>query len=134
MDTLLQVMEKREFLLNLTLGACVYRVTRREYDVLQPSLQAVVDGGAGRGGERGLSDGPAAGDGGEGGARVQLQCLQLLCWVATVLDGMSSKDGIETLRGVVGQVLVSLLHACFFARGSRQTAHHCSRLIICLHR
>ena len=144
MDTLLRVLEKREFLLNLTLGACVYRVTRKEYDVLQPSLQAVVDGcqsGAGQGGigesrDRSAAEGggEGSGEGGGGEGSIQLQCLQLLCWVAAMLDGVSSREGIETLRVVVGQLSVSLLHACFFASHSRQTAHYCSRLIISLHK
>lgn len=135
MDTLLRLMEKKDFILNLTLGACRYRVTRQEYDGLLPSLQAVVDGCKDDDGEGGGSkDSPATETHREGGMEAQLQCLQLLCWVGCVHDGVSDKEGVEMVRAAVGQLLVSLLHACFFYSHSRQTAHYCSRLIVSLHR
>ena len=122
-NTLLRLINERVFLLNVILGACLYRVTRREWESLPSPLQALVNGGGREGEERE----------GEGGG-LQLQCLQLLCWVSHLQDGVSGEEGIEMVRGMVGRLLVSLFHACFIASHSRQTAHYCSRLIVCLHR
>ena len=131
MGTLLRLMERREFILNLTLGACNYVVTATEYEDLPQSLRDVVNGESRETGEGG---GGGGGGGGGIGGGLQLQCLQLLCWVIRVQDGVAGTEGLQRVRGGVAQLLVSLFHACFFTSHSRRTAHYCSRIIISLYR
>lgn len=134
MDTLLSLISKEEFLLNLTLAACHYHVAEKEYDNLPPSLQAVVDG---------LSDDnmkdtafnefpESRGKGGSGGT--VMQSLQLLCWVSGLQAGLSDREGMGLLHRAVSQLISSLLHTCYFSSHSRQTAHYCTRLVISLYR
>ena len=129
MGTLLRLMERREFILNLTLGACNYVVTATEYEDLPQSLRDVVNGES-----RETGEGGGGGGGGGIGGGLQLQCLQLLCWVIRVQDGVAGTEGLQRVRGGVAQLLVSLFHACFFTSHSRRTAHYCSRIIISLYR
>ena len=129
MATLLGAVGRREFLLNLLLGACLYRVERAEYDRLPETLRRLVDEVGGGGG------GDSGGWRREEGVRTQLQCLRLLCWASRLHDGGGSgRVGVATLRTAVGQLLVSLFNACFFVSHSRQTSHYCSRLIFSLDR
>ena len=147
MDVLLRLISKRDFILQLVLGVCGYRVVKDEYSALPAALQAVVDSrgskveGDGKAEEgavrvgRGLKDGVSVAEAwGGGGKTMRLQCLQLLCWVGGVQGGVAGKEGKEVVRTAIGQLMVSLLHACFFSSDSRQTAHRCSRLIVSLHR
>lgn len=133
MDNLLSLMSKEEFLLNLTLAACQYHITRKEYDLLPSSLQTVVDGLNNDDVEgRGFEEIPTAGKAGNGG--MIMPSLQLLCWVSGVQAGLSHREGIELLHRAVSRVIVSLLYSCYFSSHSRQTAHCCSRLLISLYR
>lgn len=135
MDTLLSLMSKEEFLLNLTMAACQYRITRKEYDLLPSSLQTIVDGLNEDKVGRGFKKSPTAESckkAGNGG--MVMQSLQLLCWVSGVQASLSDSEGIALLHRAVSQVIVSLLYTCYFSSYSRQTAHCCSRLLVSLYR
>lgn len=128
MDTLLSLMSKEEFLLNLTLAACQYHVTKKEYDHLPPSLQAAVDDDNMK--DAAISE--SQGKGGSGGMVVK--SLQLLCWVSSVEAGLSDREGMGLLHRAVSQLILSLLYTCYFSSHSRRTAHYCTRLVISLYR
>ena len=129
MDTLLSLISKEEFLLNLTLAACQYHITQKEYDHLPPSLQAAVD-------DEHVKDKECSsrseGKGGSGG--VMMKSLQLLCWVSGVEAGLSDREGMGLLHRAVSQLILSLLHTCYFSSHSRRTAHYCTRLVVSLYR
>ena len=118
MAVLLRLRERREFLLNLVLGVCQYRVTNQELVSLPLPLQALVNQSQEEERER------------EG----QLVCLRLLCWLTSLAGQLAEREGLEAVCRAVAQLMVSLLHACFLASPSRQTGHLCCRLITSLFR
>ena len=118
MRDVLKLKHKRNFILNLVLGACGYRVVEQELGTLPQSLHTLVVEG---GGER-------------EGRGVQVRCLRLLCWLSHLTGGVPEREEVEMMRGGVSQLVLSLLHGCYLASNSRQTAHSCSRLVISLFR
>ena len=117
MTDLLKLKDCKDFVLNLVLGACQYRVVNQEMRTLPQSLQTLVEG-AGR----------------EGGREVQVGCLRLLCWLSRLVAAAPEREEVEIVRDAVSQLVLSLLHACFLASHTRQTAHYCSRLLVSLFR
>lgn len=139
MSTLLRLGRKKEFVLNLILGACLYRVETEEYDRLPETVSYLVGykregGGKMKEGGEGRTRGDMDGGRREYGVREQLQCLQLLCWLSCLYDGVNGTECLAMIRSAVGQLTVSLVHSSFINSRSRQTAHYCARLILSLYR
>ena len=105
------------FILNITLMACGGRVERNELQNLPESLQDQVRGGA-------IAT----------GREVQQKALDVLMWVGLVHCGATAESGGYALMvSAVGQLLVSLMSACF-VRGERLLSHKASQLLSMLYR
>lgn len=115
---LVEHMKSREFILQLVLGTCCYRVVREELDCLPLSLREMVCGYSATEEEE---------------RRLRRKSMDLLCWVACAQDSVAGREGWELVREAVGQLMRSLLHSCFI-RGSRRVAHKSARLLVTLHR
>ena len=106
------------FTLRLALAACGGRVERGELRTLPEPLQEGVE----------------CGGGGVGYCReVQEKALDVLLWVGLVHCGSCESGGYALMVNALGQVLVSLLHACFL-EGDRMLSHKCSQLLVMLYR
>ena len=116
LPVLLTLIQRSDFVTQVTLAACGYTIEASEYHSLSGSLQAAVNGFKGRD---------------EGDA--QFKALDLLCWITSVNCSDAERQGYAEVVGAVGQLLVSLIYACFI-QGNRSLSHKCARLITTLSR
>ncbi len=105
------------FLLRLTMAACKGQVEDGELRGLPEAFKSSVR------------------EGNVFSETMQQRALDVLLWVGLVhvQDGELGAIGFSVLCGAVGQLLLSLLHACY-VKGSRMLAHKCSRLLVILYR